>query len=178
MSIVVNMFAGPGAGKSTTTAGVFAELKMRGVNAEIASEFAKDLVWEERFGTLNNQIYVFGKQLHRIQRLVNKVDVIITDSPLLFSVLYKPENLSDNFEKLVLEVFNSFDNTNYLIQRVKPYNSKGRVQTEAEAREKDNEAEVLLQRFELPYMPVPGNRMGIEIIAKDALMKLNGVTNE
>ncbi len=46
-TLVINMFAGPGAGKSTLAAGTFFRLKCLGVNAEIAPEYAKDLVWEE-----------------------------------------------------------------------------------------------------------------------------------
>lgn len=41
---VVNLFAQPGAGKSTGAAYIFAKLKMAGVNAELITEFAKDKV--------------------------------------------------------------------------------------------------------------------------------------
>lgn len=66
---VINLFAGPGSGKSTTCAGVFSKLKLAGVNCEMALEYAKDKVWEQSFHTLDNQIYIFGKQLHRLWRL-------------------------------------------------------------------------------------------------------------
>lgn len=39
---VINLFAGPGSGKSTTCAGVFSKLKLAGVNCEMALEYAKD----------------------------------------------------------------------------------------------------------------------------------------
>ena len=65
--IVVNLFAGPGSGKSTTCAGVFAKLKLAGVNCEMALEYAKDKVWEERikylmirFMSLENSFIVFS----------------------------------------------------------------------------------------------------------------------
>lgn len=44
--LVINLFGAPGAGKSTGAAIVFAELKKRGVNAELVTEFAKDKTWE------------------------------------------------------------------------------------------------------------------------------------
>lgn len=45
-ALVVNLFGGPGCGKSTTMARLFADLKTRGLNVEMVSEFAKDLVYE------------------------------------------------------------------------------------------------------------------------------------
>ena len=48
-SLTVNLFGGPGTGKSTTSAAVFSLLKMHGVNAELITEFAKDLTWEKRY---------------------------------------------------------------------------------------------------------------------------------
>ena len=45
--LVVNLFGTPGAGKSTGAAYIFSNLKMRGINAELVTEFAKDMVWED-----------------------------------------------------------------------------------------------------------------------------------
>ena len=42
MAVVINLFGGPGCGKSTGAAYVFSKLKMLGVNAELTSEYAKD----------------------------------------------------------------------------------------------------------------------------------------
>lgn len=115
---VINFFAGPGSGKSTVCAGLFSKLKLSGINCEMALEYAKDKVWEKSFRTLDNQIYVFGKQLHRIWRLKDQVDLVITDSPLLFSLIYdKTQNLK--FKDLVVDQFNQFDNINYFINRKK-----------------------------------------------------------
>jgi adenylate kinase family enzyme len=38
----INIFGGPGAGKSTTAAALFAEMKRRGMNVELATEVAED----------------------------------------------------------------------------------------------------------------------------------------
>lgn len=141
--IVVNLYAGPGSGKSTTCAGVFSKLKLAGVNCEMALEYAKDKVWESSFKVLDNQIYVFGKQLHRLWRLKDQVDVIITDSPLLMSILYDSSK-NTNFKNLVLDQYNSFNNLNYFINRNDSYNPKGRMQTIEEAKKLDVELQEIL----------------------------------
>lgn len=39
---VINLFGQPGAGKSTGAAYIFSQLKLRGINAELVTKFAKD----------------------------------------------------------------------------------------------------------------------------------------
>ena len=154
MAIVINLFAGPGVGKSTTAARIFSELKMKGVNCEMALEFAKDKVWEESFRTMDDQIYIFGKQFHRIWRLKDKVDVIICDSPLPISIVYDKEN-SQPFHALVMEQFNKFVNFNYLLERGVEYQSEGRVQTEEEAKEVDKTVKRVLDENNIEYKALP-----------------------
>jgi adenylate kinase family enzyme len=161
MSIVVNLFAGPGAGKSTACAQIYSELKWLGVNCEMALEYAKDKVWEESVKLLENQDYIFGKQLHRINRLINKVDVIITDSPLLLSIIYDATK-SENFKKHVIEIHNRFENFNFFIEREKPYNESGRTQKENEAKIIDNRIKNLLKELNISYSTVVGNKREIE----------------
>ena len=175
-TLVVNFFAGAGASKSSLVANVFAELKWldsdKELNVEIAPEFAKDLVWEERFDTLANQIYVFGKQYQRIRRLIGKVDVILTDSPLLFSVLYKPDYLSETFVKLVLEAHNEFNNLNFLVERCKKYNPTGRMQTEEQAKQFDQRMKFILDEGMVDYIPIPGKKESVKTIVDNILERV------
>lgn len=173
-TIVVNLFAGPGAGKSTIAANIFAGLKWSNINVEMALEYAKDLVWEGRLATLENQIYVFGKQLHKVTRLLGKVDVIITDSPLLLSSIYKPKDISEAFDQLVLEEFNKFNNVNYFIERRKPFNQEGRLQNEEQAKEKDKEIHDFLIASGLCYTIIPGDVFGVSTVIHDILTRKGG----
>lgn len=163
-TIIVNLFGGPGSGKSTTAAGLFHMLKIHGINCELVTEFAKHITWKEDFNTLKNQIYVFAKQHDRMFHLKDKVDVIITDSPIIMGLSYCNWDLmSRSFEQLVVDEFNRTDavNVNYFINRVKEYNPSGRSQTEAEAKEKDVEIKSLLEKYQVPIDSIDGDEQAV-----------------
>lgn len=158
--LVVNLFGVPGAGKSTGSAYIFSKLKLEGINAELITEFAKDKVWEENSEVFkpDNQCYLFGKQFYKMSRCRDKVDVIITDSPLPLSILYnKSTVLGEDFNKTVMNCFYSFDNISYLLLRDKPYNSKGRLQTEIESNALKDPLMNLLKNRNIDYQIRKGN---------------------
>lgn len=154
--IVINLLGGPCTGKSTLAAELFSSLKKLGVECELVMEYAKDKVWEESFHTLDNQIYVFGKQLHRMWRLNGKVDVIVTDSPLLLSMLYDKKK-SKTLKKLVIEQYNEFDNLTYFIERNFEYNENGRYQSEDEAKDLDKRLLKMLNLNDIDFWVVKNN---------------------
>ena len=161
-ALIVNFYAGPGAAKSTLTAATFAALKWLGIECEMALEYAKDKVWEESTALLNNQLYVFGKQQHRIYRLSNKVDVIITDAPLLNSVYYDAKN-DPIFRSMIKQEYEKHDNLDFLVHRTKPYNPKGRLQTESEAISIDSEIKRILDVYTNgKYISIPGEPAQVE----------------
>lgn len=153
---LINLFSGPGAGKSTTAAGLFFIMKNMGYSVELITEYAKDKVYEGHLGCLTDQIYIFGKQQRRCSRLIGHVEYAITDSPLLLSILYNRE-LSDNFNKLVKETHDLYENINFFIERVKPYSKIGRTQTQKEAEQLDDTLLNLLTAYEIPYFNILGN---------------------
>jgi hypothetical protein len=158
MSLVVNMFSGPGTGKSSMTAGLFSELKWRGINCEMALEYAKDKVWEDSTSVLHNQVYILGKQYHRIFRLMEKVDVVLTDSPILLSLVYGKDMLPE-FEAFVLALFRSMNTFNVFLQREKPYVEAGRLQTEEQARELDMRIRRMLELYNINFVDFPANNL-------------------
>lgn len=179
-TLVVNFLSGPGAGKSTLCAALFARLKFLGIDCEMSLEYAKDVVWEESLKKLDNQIYIFGKQLHRLQRLNHKVRVVITDAPLIHSAIYcKPGN--DTFIKLILEEHNKFQNINYFINRRKNYDSNGRVQTLEEAKVVDDRILKYLADNKVVYNTIEGDPDVIDsilpyilrcVVTDDAITKI------
>ena len=132
--LIVNFFGAPGAGKSTGAAYVFSRLKMAGVKCELATEFAKDAVWENNQEVLRNQIKILGEQYFKITRCEGKVDVLVTDSPLINCYYYNSDrSLGNGFKQLVFDLFGKYENMNFFINRTKPYVQEGRVQDEEES---------------------------------------------
>ena len=166
--IVINLFGPPGSGKSTGAAEVFAALKKLGVNAELVTEFAKDKTWEHNATALGCQEYVFGKQSYRLTRCRNDVDVIVTDSPLPLSIIYNnSQALGSYFNQTMLNVFNTYRNYNYYINRVKPYNPNGRNQTEAESDALGEPIKNLLATSGIEYRMVNGDDEGYKSIINE-----------
>jgi hypothetical protein len=176
-TLVLNLFGGPGTGKSTTAAGVFHKLKLAGVNCEMALEYAKDRVWEGSGHVLDNQLYVFGKQYHRIWRLLGKVDIAITDSPLLNSILYyKDEN--PHFPNMVTFEHSQLNNFNVFLQRVKAYNPAGRLQDEEQARKLDLQIhEILISRNE-DYFSIPAVESSIDELVNMTLRRFRQLNDQ
>ncbi len=173
--IVVNLFGAPGAGKSTGAAYVFSRLKMKGVNAELVTEFAKDKVWEGSDAVFKNQAYIFGKQYFRISRLQDKVDVVITDSPILLSAFYANDDvLGDEFDTLVTKVFNSYNSMNVFIDRVKPYNPAGRFQTEKESDDVSRDMRHFLSEHGVVCRYYSGDISGYDVLVSDIINNLKG----
>jgi hypothetical protein len=171
---VVNFFAGPGAGKSTTAAALFTLLKLhQGIQCELVPEYAKDLVWEERHHTFMNQHYIFSKQHHRIWRVAQKVEVTVTDSPILLSNIYRTDMTTDTFRAFVLEEFNVYNNINFFIERKKRYAEYGRNETAEEARAIDNNILSYLAEHDIPYYTIKGDTDGIDNALMITLKNLN-----
>lgn len=153
-TLIVNIFGGPGSGKSIVCANVFSELKWNHYSAEMALEYVKDEVWEENYNAISNQLFIFGNQHQRIHRLMDKVDIIIVDSPLLLSFLYDKEN-NVNFRNFVLDKFNSYRNINFFIKRCEEeYEYKGRMHNLDQAKKIDKKIFDILNNNNIDYHTV------------------------
>jgi hypothetical protein len=171
-TLVVNFFSGPGVGKSTMAAGVFYELKMAGIECELALEYAKDKVWEQSYAVLDNQLYITSKQYHRLKILNRKVQVIITDSPLLLGLYYGKKD-REEFKNLVISLHNEFESLNIFLERIYDYNLNGRIQTEEEAKEIDNEITSITDKYIGDIEKIQPTRESVKKIVDLIKFKLN-----
>ena len=155
--INVNLIGGPGLGKTTTAAEVFAALKrQRKHKVEYIPEYAKELTYANEWVRLSDQLHILGEQHHRLFRVNDKVDYIIHDSPIIIGLLYlktEDETFKKNFERLTIDLFKSYNNLNILLERSteREYQKYGRTQTEAESKELDADAKELLLKNNIDF---------------------------
>ena len=156
MTKYVNLFGGPGVGKSTTAAAIFAEMKKSGYSVELVTEVAKDFVWEERSATLTYQPYITIKQWRNLIRVKDKVDYVITDAPILMGCMYADKyapHLPSSYKQFIADLHNQEldPSVNILLRREFAYDSTGRYQSANEAVEMDGAIEETLDFYGVEF---------------------------
>ena len=102
MTILINLFGQPSAGKSTTSAELFAKMKYLKLDVELCQEWVKKWAWEGRVPNKYDQYYISGKEIHQQSRLFGKVEYIISDSPVFLGSFYNYYfNKNDDFFKII-----------------------------------------------------------------------------
>lgn len=171
----INFFAGPGAGKSTTTARVFSQLKERHFSVEHVNEYVKSWAYQKRSIKKFDQVYLFGKQQQYEYRFLSSgVKNIVTDSPCFLSVIYAQKYATDTSEEvanairmLCREYDKDFPCTNIFLHRgAKPYVQEGRYQDYAAAQELDN---FMLKILKETY---PDNLIEVDYQDKDKILEI------
>lgn len=165
--LVINLFGGPGSGKTTTAAELFAALKKRHYNVELVTEFAKDLIMQNNPDALMHQFYVTGVQAHRIWSAAQKMQVVVVDSPILLGPIYDQRN-SKAFLQLCIEYHQELNNLNIFLGRKGVQHSMvGRVHSLTESVGLDNRIHRLLDELKVEYL-------SLEEMGMDELLRLIG----
>lgn len=138
-TIVINLWGGPGCGKSTLAAELFTLLKRQGASVELVREYAKGMAYENRaIDTMMKQVYILAKQTKAESMLYGKVDYIVTDSPIFLSGFYSNYYMADEYlPALTVELARQskqVHHMHFLLPRNKPYVNSGRFQNEDEAK--------------------------------------------
>lgn len=170
---VICLYGGPGTGKSTTSAHLFALLKHRGINAELVTEYIKNWVWEKREVKPGDQYYIFAKQSRSERLRFKDVDVIVTDAPVWLSSIYEKKNepkphVCEALIQKHVDIAESMgvQHVHVFLKRVKEYQPLGRYQTEIEARYIDIEIRNYLKNNVEEFLEVNADKDAAENIIK------------
>lgn len=175
MSKLINLFGGPGIGKSSIAAGIFYKLKKKHISCNNPYEFPKTLAWDNNIPAIKDQLYVFANQHRGIAQSYGKVDYIIIDSPILFSKIYHsyytegyPAGFyGDSFHKMILELHNKYNNINILLDRANGvHNDEERFQNYEESLMIDKLCKKVLEENSIPYHTVKVGKNTVKEILK------------
>lgn len=164
-SIIINLFAGPSAGKSSISSGLTYMFKKSHITCDNPYEFTKLLAWNKNKEAVKDQLYIVANQHRNITQSFGKVKYIILDSPILLSLVYKdlyenseyPSKLYDSvFDELVINLHNSYNSINIFLNRSENgvHNDGERFQTHHESLLLDNRIKETLNKNNVPYHQV------------------------
>ncbi len=163
MSVIINLFGGPGIGKSTQSAELFTLMKKNHMDVELTFEYPKIVAWEENYSAIKDQFFITANQHRNISRLYGKVKYIIVDSPIILGMVYKdiynsePEYPSsyydENFDTFIVNLFKKYNNLNILLKRDdSTYDENGRFQNLEQSKQIDQTIKDKLEKLNLPYV--------------------------
>lgn len=159
-TIVINAFAGPGAGKTTSCLEVAEKLKKQGFVTEYVQEYAKELVYDNNLimldGHYEHQFAILNEQMKRINRLYGKVDFIVTDSPILLNNTYLNEDKNTEvysaYSDSVNKLYGLYNNFNYFVERdTSAFEKEGRIHNLEQSIAIDNELKNMLHDNQIVF---------------------------
>lgn len=143
---IINLYGGPGCGKSTLAADVYAHLKRGGASVELVREYVKDWAWRGTSVGRWDQPYLIAKQLRAESALYGKVEFIITDSPILLATVFEARYQPNSYigRELAWQIRTEQEaagsrlrHVDLIVRREHPFEQSGRFEDEAASIEID-----------------------------------------
>ena len=157
MTTVISLIAGPGAGKSTLAAELYAKMKRQGLDVEMVREVAKEWAYDGRKIGPFEQLSILGEQIKKESSLFNKVDYIVTDSPVFLGAFYLNYNHNQDIACEFVKNYYNFGKEqrvqflNYVIPRRGDYRTEGRYESEEQAKFIDSAIKVYLRQWHYQF---------------------------
>lgn len=170
-ALVINIFGGPGSGKSTIAGQIFTDLKQKGVEVANPEEQAKLAIWSNQAWLLDHQTILLGRTWETILARQDKVDVIVMDSPALLCSVYAGNREPSCFHALVADIHKRTDRINLFLMRdgLRTYSMNGRRETEQEARILDERIITTLDTHSEHYLKIERGTTHLQAITASIL---------
>lgn len=157
----INIWGGPSTGKSTVAAGLFSQLKVKGLSVELVPEYIKQWAYEGKQPKSFDRVFLCANQMHSENRLLPYVDLIVSDSPLLLigaygggvAYLQSLIDLAKAFEE-------QYPSLNFFLTRKFEYKKEGRFQEATEVTDLDK----LIWQTMKDHCPADRTYYGVESI--------------
>lgn len=140
----VNFWGNPGVGKSGLAGELYGRLSGKGYLAELVKEYAKELQYrgelvrkDRRTGedVETEQMIISTEQFRREAEYEDRVQVIVTDSPVLQGVVFAPAHYRTELTSILRQLTAGWRSIDVLLVRdVRlDYQSRGRIQSPEES---------------------------------------------
>ncbi len=156
----INIYGGPGVGKSTLAARIYSDLRRRLSSIELVQEVVKQYVYAGRTLKPWDYVHIFGQQFEAEHLPLSAgVKTIITDSPLFLQCIYADRCDSPVYEPLV-DICRMFDkeysvmNLLVLHSKATPYETLGRWQDKDGASKVGKIIKDALDTHLIDYIPI------------------------
>lgn len=141
-------YGGPGSGKSEVSSWIYSKMKetliesKSDLHVESVKEYVKTWAYQKVPIEHFDQVYIFGKQMRIVELpLRNKVDLVVTDSPMLLQVCFSKRNglnYSESLESIAMSFEKQYPGLHIFVDRgEREYYPEGRYEDESGARRMD-----------------------------------------
>lgn len=176
---VINLIGGPGTGKSTLAAELYAKMKRQGLDVEMVREVAKEWAYDGKEIGPFEQLCILGEQIKKESALFGKVKYVVTDSPVLLGSYYFQRNHDELFMNDMVKHYYRFARDhkvtffNFILDRREKYNPKGRFESETDAILIDADLILYMRDNDHPYRKFNNHHLTnedvVNIILKDVI---------
>ena len=150
--LICSFYGGPGIGKTTAAASLYAALKKTNISVELAAEFAKEKVLEKNKMAMSYQKYIWVNQAYRIYCASQTAQVVITDAPILLGCIYnKP--LTQSLMDVIFDEHTQYNHLNIVLTRNHThFDDTSRAHDLEESKNIDLQIRTLLDEHEIPFI--------------------------
>lgn len=151
---IINLFAGPGAGKGKAARKIVEALKGKGITAAYVPGPQKKMLKKDPKqldGSIKTQKKLYGLQKERLKKEAKLSKVIVTDSPLSVYPLYVKKS-DMGFSKEVIKDFRKDQSLNIYLEREAEYQRGDRKESFQQSEDLDLSIWQMLKQFRIPFM--------------------------
>ena len=146
-TIIINLYAGAGAGKSTLAALLYGNMKTKEIfsGVEMVQEFVKPYILSGQEQILLDQHFVTDGQISLMKPYIGNVPLLVTDSPLELGGVYADSFVQGEIREKIENFLSGTYDINIFVERVgSSYEQFGRVGSLQDSIEKDKEIKGML----------------------------------
>ena len=173
----INIYGGPGAGKTAMASYLFHQLKTRHIIIEQVSEFAKTLAYQGHEIVGFDQAWIFMTQMHSEEiYLRHGANLTITDAPLYLMMAYIKRDcpwLYSCLEPIAAKFEEQYPSIHLYVERpsVELYQQKGRFEDFREACEMDMITRGVLDKHTRGYhiIKYDNNQAALDLVLENLL---------